>query len=455
MVLSPPSAQSSEENVTPPIQPPSLRSPPSAQSSAQTRKLTNWVRIQEPHPRIGQLANCHVASAPAAPSLPSTPEVRPTSQRSLTMQEKVSICRSSCSNKKLAKKYGTALSTITRIRKNGVQHYQKHLNRGGASRKREHGFNAERQGAMELVHRDLLALQNGMFHISKDHVFDLMNKHSVFPEEVTERRRERVYQHFRYVFGWTWQRIGRMHYVAPTDTFRRIHGWSRQFFAQHSIRKYSYVFFGDETAVFVDGEMRGITLAQIGTKTPKIAETNGKETVAVFLAGLFDVNSKSVVPLPPAIVFESKAKSQASSRILSEATRASTGLSNAVYVFVSDSGWVKKDIFSKILQRYMGSFNDSCLPTAIVVDDFTAHRIISYVPCEQQAPGENNCAIHVVNNLYRSLFNNDAKDVLTGKTLSPEWFPTDPDPPFSDTESDVSVMVEELGTLCVEKEATD
>ena len=36
----------------------------------------------------------------------------------------------------------------------------------------------------------------------------------------------------------------------------------------------------------MDGEIRVSTLAQFGTKTTKIAENNGQETVTILLAGL-------------------------------------------------------------------------------------------------------------------------------------------------------------------------
>ena len=66
----------------------------------------------------------------------------------------------------------------------------------------------------------------------------------------------------------------------------------------------------------MDGEIQGNSLAPVGSR-PKVAETNDKETLTVFLAGLLDVRNTNVVPLPPTVVFSSKSQS-AYSAVLSK-----------------------------------------------------------------------------------------------------------------------------------------
>ena len=50
---------------------------------------------------------------------------------------------------------------------------------------------------------------------------------------------------------------------------------------------------------------------------------------------------------------------------------------------------------------------------------------IRNVAYPQQSPGENTCAIHVVNNMYRVLFKVSDKYVLFRWNLSEQWVPPD------------------------------
>ena len=82
-------------------------------------------------------------------------------------------------------------------------------------------------------------------------------------KKLSEKARERAYKHLYYVFGWTWRRFGRKKSMAPSDIDARILSSAEHLFTQHKIRRYNFVLFGNETAVFVDGEPRGLTLDPI------------------------------------------------------------------------------------------------------------------------------------------------------------------------------------------------
>ena len=47
---------------------------------------------------------------------------------------------------------------------------------------------------------------------------------------------------------------------------------------------------------------------------------------------------------------------------------------------------------------------------------------IQYMECQQQIQGENDCAFHVANNLYRVLFH-EQKDIISRAELSINWKP--------------------------------
>ena len=49
--------------------------------------------------------------------------------------------------------------------------------------------------------------------------------------------------------------------------------------------------------MFVNGEVQGYTLAPIGCPQPKVVDTNPKETVTAFLAGVYDFGADEVYPL--------------------------------------------------------------------------------------------------------------------------------------------------------------
>ena len=62
--------------------------------------------------------------------------------------------------------------------------------------------------------------------------------------------------------------------------------------------------------MYVDGDPERISLAPAGIPNVKIVGTNEKETVIVFLAGLYDVRDSKVRSLPPTILFESRQKTR-------------------------------------------------------------------------------------------------------------------------------------------------
>ena len=56
------------------------------------------------------------------------------------------------------------------------------------------------------------------------------------------------------------------------------------------------------------------------------------------------------------------------------------------------------------------------------VDDRPQSFTILYTECPQQVPGDNNCGLHVVNNLYRELFAVSGS-IITRKQLREDWEP--------------------------------
>ena len=137
-----------------------------------------------------------------------------------------------------------------------------------------------------------------------------------------------------------------------------------------------------------------MTLAPVGTESIKISQTNEGEAVTVFLAGIVNVQTGAVCPLPPTIIFRSQAKTSETSRILREVKVLSTSLSSKVYADVTETGWMRQPVLEKILTRYIDSINDSKLPTALIVDDHTTHQTTS-VPV--------NCDMHRIPGGYTSL----------------------------------------------------
>ena len=134
------------------------------------------------------------------------------------------------------------------------------------------------------------------------------------------------------------------------------------------------MFFGDETSFPVDGQIWNRSLAPIGVQNVSVSAANSKETVTVFLAGIYEVSLDQAYPLPPTVIFENHAQCEESSRILKEARCYSVEMNYAIYGQVSSSGWMNLKLFEKILKEYIESTSDEHPPIAILVDSCTAHQ---------------------------------------------------------------------------------
>ena len=157
-------------------------------------------------------------------------EALPHTKASLSMQDKLTISRSSESAKSLSKKYKATEQCIYQIKRIGSQVYQERVNRGGSSLKRERNANSERRGAERKVQEELERLWSEHLSKTKSVLFELMDKEGVFRSDsgkpLSNKSKERIYKKFKYSFGWSWQRFGRKRCIAPTDLTARITAWS-------------------------------------------------------------------------------------------------------------------------------------------------------------------------------------------------------------------------------------
>ena len=164
------------------------------------------------------------------------------------------MCHSSNSAQQLSDKYGISSRSIRSIRKNGAGFYQKKVNLGGRSRKRERGFNKDRHVEMEKINEILLGELDGMRPITKHTVLHLMEERGVFRSDLYEKAKEETYHRFKYVFGWTNRKFGKAQCISPKDIDNRIKVWAKKFYVQHTVRKYNYVLFGDELRSLLTGQ---------------------------------------------------------------------------------------------------------------------------------------------------------------------------------------------------------
>ena len=133
--------------------------------------------------------------------------------------------------------------------------------------------------------------------------------------------------------------------------------------------------FGDETSLPVDGENTGVTLAPIGLRNVQAVTTNDKESITVFLSGVYDVHNRKALPLPPTILLKSNAEDE-KSRILRDARRhVARTLDNALKVYVTSTGWMNRQVFEEIMHDQSSLLGGSQPATALVADEYTAHRV--------------------------------------------------------------------------------
>ena len=383
--------------------------------------LTTWLRKLPPQPQVGERTSLIINNTP-------TVTVQEKRQRTeLTIFEKREICRSQSSVKQIEQKYGISRRAVYEIRKTGIDHYQKLINRNMGNQHRNRGFN-ERGGdysdanaevydkaeAMLSVHRACEQASALWCPLTKSMVIDLIRQKTRLTS-ITAL--EDTYQRFKKHYGWVWRRWGRTQCLAPSDVEFRISQWAEKFYTQNTVRKYRFAFFGDETAMFVNGEVQGYTLAPIGCPQPKVVDTNPKETVTAFLAGVYDFALDKVFPLYPTVIFEHNAKNRESSTIYTEMTRLAYSLSG-IYIDVSRSGWVTDDVYERMLKKYLHYTLDNP-STVIITDDYTAHRT-NNVPtnCDPQTiPGGCTKAIQFHDRVFNRLFKRQYNELLSAWRL--------------------------------------
>lgn len=362
-------------------------------ADAKQSTLDSFLRVRVPQPRPGlpilpASGSTAQACSPAAQptkSAPTPPRKTTTKGRAppvnLTNTEKRDLCSGTLSDSVIATRYGSALhpDVKARIIKAGAAHWQERLNRGGGSRRRERGFSnaplsvegdviTSRKAAVQGVHDTLMELLDEDFAIGKADVETLLRE--ALPG-ISDASLADTYRLFRYYYGWTWRTFGRVRCIAPSDIVGRLKSWSRQLFVQNAIRRYRYAVFGDETAVFIDGEPHGKTLSVRG-RQPNVVTTNPKETVTVFLAGLYDVEHDAVYPLWPTVVFSASASERKPNSGVYGAVRKEAARLGGIWADTSDSGWVKGDVFPRMMARYL-PVDEAKSPTALLFDQCTAH----------------------------------------------------------------------------------
>ena len=96
--------------------------------------LTTWLRNLPPQPQVGERTSLIINNTP-------TVTVQEKRQRTeLTIFEKREICRSQSSVKQIEQKYGISRRAVYEIRKTGIDHYQKLINRNMGNQHRNRGF---------------------------------------------------------------------------------------------------------------------------------------------------------------------------------------------------------------------------------------------------------------------------------------------------------------------------
>ena len=319
--------------------------------------LTSWIKATPPKPQVGNRTMLITNERNVHASLDiHVKEKR--GRTELNIYEKREICRSTLSVKRIREKYGISRSGVYEIRSHGMSYFQKLIDRSMGNNHRNRAFNVRggdyndpeaacynKSEAMERVHRSCVQASSLWCPLIRNIVIDMIRQNTGL---TSISALEDTYAKFRRYYGWVWWRWGRIQCLAPADVNLRISRWAEKLYVQNTVRCYRFALFGDEPAMFVNGEVQGHTLAPVGCPQPKVVDTNPKETVTAFLAGVYDLGADEVYPLHPTVIFEHGAKRRESSTIYSEMTSYANKL-KGIFIDVSSSGWVRDDIYPRMM----------------------------------------------------------------------------------------------------------
>ena len=180
------------------------------------------------------------------------------------------------------KKYDLSRSSVYEIRSKGLNYYQTIINSSRGRSCRNRGFNTkggdynnpdavvyDKAAAMRRVHASCEQASSLWCPLTRSIVIDMIRLSTGL---TSMNALEDTYFRFRRYYGWVWRRWGRIQCLAPANVETRVSRWAEKLYVQNSVRHYRFTLFGDETAMFVNGEVQGYTLAQIGCPQPKVVE---------------------------------------------------------------------------------------------------------------------------------------------------------------------------------------
>eukprot|EP00760_Papus_ankaliazontas_P016150 PhM_4_TR16764/c1_g1_i8/m.75115 len=254
---------------------------------------------------------------------------------------------------------------------------------------------------------------------------------------------ERNYITFRKYYGWKWKRYGATTFMQPSDIASRLRTWNKDMYFMHAVNKYDIVVFGDETAVYVEGDASGMSLVHVDHKNPKLMQCRLKECVTVFLAGYYDMRTKTCHRLPPLLVFKATAATRERSGVLNEVTEIACKL-GGIMCDISTSGWVKADVFERYIQKAC-SF-DTFLRTLIVVDVFGGHRVKEPEHDMVFIPGGCTSAVQVHDRIINPLFKRRYRELLFDHRRSQSYvYPPEPATQVVDAVGEFEPLTQPLG----------
>ena len=295
---------------------------------------------------------------------------------SLTFQEKLTIClqlithiRERVIEWAMAKWPGLGKSTVQKVLTAGASHWQDYVNGGHGNEYRLKSPTCYGE-AMKSVDTKLRELHEKNFGITK---VDVLEKLQAACTGLTAQALQDRNEFFMRYYGWNWRRYARCTRLAPLDLDAKITNWAQTFFAMNRARNYEYAVCLDETSLLEEGSAHGWVICPRGSKAqPKIASNDEKKTVTVLFGTVTHLPTGKVKPLRPLVIF-----GRATSDIYAEVTKASADLGYMILADISDTHWVKQDIYPRYINTFLpiGGINGPRLPTVLIDDTYKGHHI--------------------------------------------------------------------------------
>ena len=335
----------------------------------------------------------------------------------LTFIQKLTVCRMDeqyTRERVIAwaiKKYKCGKSSLLKILAKGAGFFQNLVNGGHGDEYRIKGPTSYGE-ALLAVDKELREDHDDNFGITKCQVIKKIQEKTGLQSALALEDR---YHFFMRFYGWGWRRYSRCSpRLAPRDMDAKIKNWSMTLFSMNRARHYVYGVCLDETSLLEEGSSSGMVICPRGSKAQvKVAANDEKKSVTVLFGSVVEFATGRVKPLPPLVVFESKAAGgRATSQVYAEVMRASHKLGLKIVADVSDSGWVKQDVYPRYINAILpiGGSNGPRAATILIDDSYKGHIDLVDMPVNvdrHQIPGGGTKDIQVADLFENARFSSD------------------------------------------------